>query len=292
VRRIGWIVLVSVFAFACKKDEINVNTSASHSFLHGKLKSIQIYKSTTMLLIDEYNFYYDSVPGRIGKMTHTRNGSSHIDSVKISRVNDHVIALACYYYSELYYYPFFYLYAYENSNNYITAISYGFPDTNDPYKFTFSPNGQINNIRLPDVTLPPIFNNSKEEYNNIQWDGNNYIGVAEMWEVEYGDPLPHTESGIDTVRFTYSSFLNNGFVPDQQLYYFGRWSYDGTVDPVYLLNIFGYYAYKPNKNLLDKKISLGSGYEMQYYYTFNDEGQIIEYTNTDRLTLYKLSYYE
>lgn len=141
---------------------------------------------------------------------------------------------------------------------------------------------------------------------NYNYEGNNYISQYASWDV--WDFVLHSVSYFDTTVYTYSSLLNNNFIPLQVPYFHVLYGITGHREDdmlLYILNINGYQTLKNNKNLLQSVSSfvrsfsfpdLNKNYLTNYTYIQNSAGQVVEMhvSNPDGagiFMIYKMTYY-
>ena len=260
--RIKWLlILFCVITWSCEKlAQKNVYVSP----LDGKLKTLLLYNDSTHTLMHEYHFYYDSISKAL-----THIVRDHYDSVIISKINSQTIKLSYRYIDSS---PIVIIiqqaevYAHINSNNYINSIGTYFPENTDPgmylYRFVFKTDHTIDSVLESGLLQNGWVSNKQFD---IAWDGRNYSRLKTFSQI-YTPPsqMDTVEKDISLVYATCSSAVP---LPEQNFINMvspGTWSID-VIDPLYVLNVAGYHAYKPNRNLIQS----GTGEE----YTFEFDGQ-------------------
>jgi hypothetical protein len=130
---------------------------------------------------------------------------------------------------------------------------------------------------------------------NYEFDGNNYLKQNISWYIYSGLDVFY----LDTATYTYTSILNDNFIPSQIPFLSIAYPVAGNTQDDLLLNLMeinGYHVYKRNKNLIQSIISSNYGYVTNYSYVINSFGQVSEMhiSNSDgtgESTIYKMTYY-
>ena len=282
--KIKWtFLLVGIVAFGCEQLAPKVSYTSP---LAGKLRTITIVNDSTYRVEAEYKFYYDSVSGELIKMKRDKD-----DSVELYKINGKTIKLAYHYLDSLSgIHSDFDLYAYINDQNYISSISYAYPENTDPdlnlYRFVFKPDNTIDTIIEPFVPTPDYIFYNKDF--DIVSDARNYVQLKIFTNIHHTTGFPITDTTTRVIDFVYATCSSTVPMPEQSIFSmisFSGWYLD-AMDPVYILNIAGFQAYKPNRNMIDSVMGC------KYTYAFNTNQQVTEIRRSCRpKDLYQMTYY-
>jgi hypothetical protein len=282
MKQFAYILLSISLIISCSKTNVNP------SILNGKLKSIEVVNDSTGVVYHHYMFLYDSISGEFRIMIR-----DNTDSVSISKISTSIIKMN-------FSYPGpganFEAFAYLNSNGLVESINASYPFDDPTTRFySFRLNGtNIDSIIEPDIIYPAGWGAYRKSFYNfdIVYNGNNYTNSKVFYKRIYLNGLTPPDSGITSFIFSYTPYLNNGMVPFQTPYGFefeSEWFLD-QIDPVFLLNIAGFRAFKPNKNLIDK-VELSSGGQKRFNYKIDNNNKVIELQNNTDVFTYKMTYF-
>ncbi|MBK9330665.1 MAG: hypothetical protein IPM95_15515 [Sphingobacteriales bacterium] len=275
-------VLTAIFTIGCKKSETSYP-------LKGKIKSLEIIDVNTgarrML-----NYYYDS-----DKNLKSSEGDSlkfiidRIDA-QITKVQLTVLADDPNFNSRQLYI------VHTNTSNQIESVN--LLDT-----LTSEETNQIkiayNSILIADTVTEsgqPVFVHDVSNFNYL-FDGNNYV-KQKVSGYKYSF-LGGETYYLDSITYSYSDIPNNNFIPLQQPFLGTAYALTGNTNNnllLYLLDINGYSVYKRNANLIKSVCSANYGYIINYNYTLNPSGQVVEMAasnsnGTGTYMTYRMTYY-
>ena len=253
-----------------------------------RLKTLEVLNDSSGEVYHKYNFYYDSISGNLLKMI--RDG---VDSVIVLKINSSTVKLSFFYNSSG---DFMDAYVNLDDNQFVYSVNrYSIDDpATRYYSFILKNGGIADSIIEPEMLYPTGFGAYRESFidYNIQMSNSNYTSNDVFYKRIYLNGITPPDSGTTHYLYSYTGYENNGLVPLQRIYgieIFSGWYLD-EIDPIYLLNICGYNAYKPNKYLIDR-IQNDKGREIVFAYTFDAHGNATELHDVTGRKIYKMTYY-
>jgi hypothetical protein len=268
MKQIFIFICSSLLLFSCKKH----CNSVQKNLLRGKLKEYVSYVSETDSInqVGRYHFKYDSITGELNDVIASVkiSGGNYVDSfitIQISKKDATHLLLT---YNDVYHFePERYI-VYHLGKQIISISLIDTVGTEIEVTHCYTTNDILDSIH-DNGSFP----SKSITLNQFNYANGNCVKYSSSWNELYPNPVPVYKSTTDT--FVYNGFINTKVASEQitgfcGFSYYSTFSYLSKI--IYYLSIDGYYAVKPNKNLVDSIYSGGLYYKFNY--EFNDDNLV------------------